>query len=92
MDRSRAEEGIMWDTRNIIAARIVKRRRGSAAGPESLGRGERTVFGLLESGEEVVLFSYDEDELIVDPRELAGLSVSVARRLRHERELANLQS
>jgi hypothetical protein len=82
----------MWDTRNIMAARIAKRRRRAGCGTDGLEIGEFTVFGLLESGEEVVLFRYDAGELTVDPRELAGLSVSVARRLRHERELANLQS
>jgi hypothetical protein len=82
----------MWDTRNILAVRIAERSSEAGADPYGLDVGEWTVVGVLETGEEVDLFSYDEDELSFDPREFIGLSVSVARRLRHDRELANLQS
>jgi hypothetical protein len=82
----------MWDTRKIVQVWVENRSADEIPGLEDLAMGQRTVVGLLETGEEVDLFSYFDDEISFDLREFPGLPVSLARRLRRERELAYLQS
>jgi hypothetical protein len=82
----------MWDTRKIERAYVAKRSGLVDAEFGWTRIGERTVVAVLESGEEVDLFSYDPQELHFDLREFRGLTVSVARRLRHDRDLAYVES
>jgi hypothetical protein len=82
----------MWDTRKIDIAYIVDRRGPVDAEFGWTRTGDRTIVALLETGEEIDLFCYDSTEMSFDVGEFSGLTVSVARRLRHDRDLAQVES
>ena len=49
------------------------------------------VYGVLESGEEVVVVRFYFDEHSFTPEEFVGLTVEEARKLKHRKDVAYLQ-
>lgn len=77
-----------------MAQKIVKARieKGSTTRFTDPYFGQGRVFATLEGGSEEFLFTYYLDELSFTEEELVGKTVEEARQLRHQRDVAYLQS
>lgn len=51
-----------------------------------------TLHATLDTGERVKLFGFYIDELTIAEADLVGLTVEAARKVRHDRDVAYLQS
>ena len=60
--------------------------------PKSIFDPMPQVFGILEDGAEILLFSYYPDEISFSEQEFIGLSVSEARYLKFKKDKLFLQS